>query len=370
MYKNLFMIRFVFFLSLSGFIFSCSSSGDDTGKALPSATGKSGDIIIIMDSLQWKDELGKEVRKIFEAEMNGLANAEPMFNLIWVHPNKKIKLLTQIRNLVYVFALDKASSGTRVITDNLSEKTISSIRSDSSFYLVNKKNEYARGQEVMYLFGNTTSELIHHLRRDGQRIQDFFNTAERQRMMTSIKKTVATKSHTELLKRDYNITLHFPTGFKLVQQESDFIWFRSPEAEIDKNFFMARKPYKSEYQLMPDSIIAWRESLCKNYLFEDPDMPESYIVTELEIPFIPVRARQVNFNDKFGMELRGLWRTNTKTMGGPFISYAFVNEADNYVYYLEGFIYSPAKKQRELIREMGAIAYTFEASSSTTTVKK
>lgn len=364
------MLRFILFFFLILFVLSCSTSSDDSGENLPAATGKSGDIIILMDSLQWKDQLGEEVRKIFASEVNGLPNGEPMFNIIWVHPNKKIKLLTQIRNLVYVFTLDQAGSGTRSITDNLSKETISSIQSDSSFYLVNKKNEYARGQEVMYLFGNTTSELIHHLKRDGQRIQDFFNNAERQRMLASIKKTSSTKIHTELVKKEYKIGLQFPAGFKLAQQEKDFIWFRSPEAEIDKNFFMARKPYTSEYQLMPDSIITWREEICKKYLFEDPDMPQSYIVTELDIPFIPVRARQVNFNDKFGMELRGLWRTNTKTMGGPFISYTFVNEVDNHLYYLEGFVYSPAKKQRELIREMESIAYTFEALKANSDTSK
>lgn len=361
MRKNITMLRFILFFSLILFVFSCSTSSDDSGENLPIATGKSGDIIILMDSLQWKDQLGEEVRKIFAAEVNGLPNGEPMFNIIWVHPSKKIKLLTQIRNLVYVFTLDQAGSGTRAITDNLSKETISSIQSDTSFYLVNKKNEYSRGQEVMYLFGNTTPELIHHLQRDGQRIQDFFNNAEKQRMVTSIKKTNSTKIHSELLKKEYRVSLQFPAGFKLVQQEKDFIWFRSPEAEIDKNFFLARKPYESEYQLMPDSLIAWRGEICKKYLFEDPDVPESYLVTELAIPFIPVRARQVNFNGKFGMELRGLWRTNTKTMGGPFICYAFVNEVDNHIYYLEGFVYSPAKKQRELIREMESIAYTFEA---------
>lgn len=349
---------------------ACTSTPEQRAQNLPVATGKSGDVLILMDSLQWKSELGEEVRKIFSPEVDGLPRSEAMFKVIWVHPSKKIKLLTQIRNLVYVFALDQAGAGTRAITENLSESTINNIKSDTSFYLVNKKNEYSRGQEVMYLFGNTTQELIHHLKRDGKLIQDFFNNAEKQRMIASITKTVATKNLTASLKKDYQISLNFPSGFQQAQKEKDFVWFRSPETEIDKNFFIARKPYESEYQLLPDSLLAWRESICRQYIFEDPEMSQSYITTERSIPFNPVKAKQVNFNGAFGMEIRGLWRTNNKTMGGPFISYSFVNEADKHLYYLEGFVYSPGKPQRELIREMEAIAYTFSAVQAQASTKK
>lgn len=363
------MSRFIVIIIIGLLTYACTSTPEERAENLPAATGKSGDVLILMDSTQWKSELGEAVRNIFSSEVSGLPRNEPVFKVIWVHPSSKIKLLTQIRNLVYVFALDQASAGTRSITQNLSEETIKNIKSDSSFYLVNKKNEYSRGQEVMYLFGNTTEELIHHLKRDGERIQDFFNNVEKQRMMTSINKTSTTKNHTALLQKEYQISLHFPAGFQLVQKEKDFVWFRSPESEIDKNFFIARKPYTSEYQLLPDSLLDWRESICQKYLFEDPDMPQSFITTERSIPFNPVKAKQVNFNGVFGMEIRGLWRTNNKSMGGPFISYSFVNEADKHIYYLEGFIYSPGKPQRELIREMEAIAFTFKTFANTSASK-
>lgn len=369
MIKKASMSRFIAIVIIGLLTYACTSTPEQRVQNLPSSTGKSGDVLILMDSTQWKSELGEAVRNIFSPEVAGLPRSEEMFKVIWVHPSNKIKLLTQIRNLVYVFALDQASSGTRSIIDNLSEETINSIKTDSSFYLVNKKNEYSRGQEVMYLFGNTTQELIHHLKRDGDRIQDFFNNVEKQRMMASIIKTSATRNHTALLQKEYQVSMHFPAGFQLVQKEKDFVWFRSPETEIDKNFFIGRKPYESEYQLLPDSLLAWRESICSKYIFEDPDMPSSFITTERSIPFNPIKAKQINFNGGFGMEIRGLWRTNNKTMGGPFISISFVNEVDKHIYYLEGFVYSPGKPQRELIREMEAIAYTFAPFQSVSASK-
>jgi hypothetical protein len=63
------------------------------------------------------------------------------------------------------------------------------------------------------------------------------------------------------------------------------------------------------------------------------------------------------------MELRGLWRTNNKSMGGPFISYALVDQDRGLLYYIEGFTFSPGKPQREIIRELEAILKTFQTSS-------
>jgi Domain of unknown function (DUF4837) len=361
------MLRYTAFIFLFYTFLSCTNSTSE--RALPKSTGKSGDIIILMDSLQWKNDLGHELRKIFNADAPGLPHDETVFNAVWVQPNKKIKLLTQIRNLVYVFTLDQKSAGTRVITENLSAETINKIKNDSSFFLVNNQNEYSKGQEVLYLFGRTEEELMAHLQRDGEKIQGFFNSVERQRILATIKKTVSTKNLTATLEKDFGISLALPAGFSLADRQGDFIWFRFPEAEIDRSLFVARKPYERETQLHPDSVVAWRDEICQRYLFEDPEILQSYITTERDIPFNPVISKKVNLNGRFAIETRGLWRTNTRTMGGPFVSYAFVNQKDNQLYYIEGFVYSPGKNQRELIRELEAIAYSFEDAKPITEAK-
>ncbi|MCE2732678.1 MAG: DUF4837 family protein [Chryseotalea sp.] len=349
---------------------TCTPSNDDSGKGKPKATGRSGDMIILMDSLQWRNELGEEVQKIFRREMDGLPRPEYNFNVKFVHPNKKIKLLTQIRNLVYVFTLDKRSAGTKAITDNLSDETLSRIENDTSFFIVNKSNEYSRDQEVLYLFGRNENELVQHLQKNRKQIEEFFNKAERKRIQEGMQPVTSTASLKKVLAERFQLKGLFPAGYKVADERPDFAWFRSPEAEIDKNFFIATKPYTSEYQLLPDSILQWRESITSSYIFEDPDQPSSYITVERDIPFNPIKSTQVNLNNKFAMELRGLWRTNTRTMGGPFLGYAFVNPQNNVLVYIEGFVFSPGKPQRELIREMEAIAYSIDPIQKPKSEKK
>ena len=127
------MNRIILIALLSVSAVGCDNKKEKNSAYLPKATGKPGDIILIMDSVQWKGELGSELRKIFRKEVPGLPQKEPMFNLIWVHPSR-LKLLTQIRNLVYVFTLDQESTGSKILRRDFTPETLEKIKSDTSFY--------------------------------------------------------------------------------------------------------------------------------------------------------------------------------------------------------------------------------------------
>lgn len=327
---------------------------------LPKAGGKPGEIVLIVDSLQWKGTLGSELKKIFRAEVPALPQDEPMFTVIWAHPERNLKLLTQLRNLVYVFTLDQKTAGSRLLIKGFGPETIARIQRDTSFYLSTIKDEYARGQEVMYLFAPTEEALINHLKKNGKQIIDHFNTLERNRLASTLFNSKSALGVTSFLRREQNIEIKVPVGYQLADKQSDFVWLRQIDPDKDKDIFITWKPYESEYQLLPDSIIAWREAIAKKYLFEDPQNPISYLVTETENA--DVFSRQVNFNKHFAMEIRGLWRTNNNTMGGPFLGYTLADQPKGLLYYIEGFAYAPGKDKREYMRELEAILWSFKTS--------
>jgi hypothetical protein len=351
------LLLFLFFIVAA---LACNTSGKPDAENLPPATGRPGDMIVILDSVQWRGELGSTLRQIFREEVQGLPREQSMFDVTWVYPRKGFTLLTQIRNLVIVFTLDQNTRGSQIMKKSFTEETLERIKSDTSFYMFTDKDQYSRGQDIMYLFGRTQEELINHLQRDRKKIQAFFNNAEKTRLQTSLLKTVSTKGVTEFLRKEQNCELRVPFGYKLADKTDDFIWLRHMDAQVDKDIFITWKKYESQYQLLPDSIIAWRDKTAEHYLFEDPDQPDSYLVTETSVPFRPVISKQVTLNGHFAMELRGLWKTNNNTMGGPFIGYAVVDEKAGLLYYIEGFAYSPGKPQREIIRELEAILWTFK----------
>ncbi len=352
------MIRFIFAFIFIAAITACSS--DKKPANLPKATGKPGDIILYMDSIQWKGELGDEVRTIFQAEAPGLPQQEPMFKLIWVHPTNGKTLLTQIRNLVYVFTLDQPTLGSKALRKNFSPETLDKIKNDSSFYLSTKTDEFSRGQHVMYLFGDTQQNLIEHLKKNKQNIIDYFNVVEKKRLQANLLKTGSTKGVTAFLRTEQQCEIHVPLGFRLADKRDDFTWLREIDANMDRDIFISSKPYTSESQFSKDSLVAWRNTIAKKYLFEDPANPISYLVTEEEEA--EVLARPMKLNDHYAVELRGLWRTNTHTMGGPFLSYTLIDEPRGLLYYIEGFAYAPGKDKREIMRELETVLFTFKTS--------
>lgn len=355
------------------FILLASLFGCGTGKNkeyLPKATGRSGDIVVVIDSMQWKGPVGDALRKVLSVDVPGLPREESRFNVINVHPSDKLYSLLQLRNLIYAFTLDQTTPGTKKIISGFTPETIEEIKSDTSYYVYTEKDVNSKGQEVMYLFGQTEEMLVQHINENGQNIADYFNDLERRRLEEKLFKTNSTQGITDFLIKEQQCAIELPIGFKLADKQSDFIWFRQIELEVDNNVFLTWKPYESEYQLLPDSLIAWRDEVAKKYLYEDPDNPVSYILTETEVPFNPVIARQSKIRDHYAMELRGLWRTNNKSMGGPFVGYALVDQDRGLLYYVEGFTFSPGKPQREIMRELETIVKTFRTSAEVEEPKK
>jgi hypothetical protein len=345
------------------FLVSACADGDKTGANLPPASGRSGDIFLIMDSAQWKGPLGNVIDSLFSAEMEGLPRKESIFHMRWIDPRKLNFVLKQRRNLIFAVTLDQRSAGAGIIKRTFTPESLEKIKTDPTLFSQNVKNVFAKNQEVLFLFSKTEKELIQHIRTHGSKLIDYFNLRERERLTTSLYKSGQVKGVPQILRKEFQCEMKIPFGYQLVQHESDFLWLRQINPRDDKDIFIARKKYVSPDQFKKDSLITFRDEVCKKYLFEDPERLDTYLITETSIPFKPVLIREINFNKKFAVEMKGLWRTNNLTMGGPFLGYAMVDEPLGYLYYVEGFTFAPGKDQREIMRELETILYTFRTSN-------
>ena len=351
------MKKILFILIITGSFIACS---DKKSENLPPAAGVSGDMYLVMDSVQWKGQLGITLDSTFNSEMKGLPRPEYLYNMHWIDPRKLNFILKQRRNLIFATTLDKSSHGASIIKKIFTPDFIAKMKSDPTLYVTTSKNVFAKGQEVMYLFGNNEKELLANIRKNRQQLVDYFDKTERERLTKSLFKSGQLKGLSDWMKKNMQADIQIPFGYKLVINEKDFVWVRQINPRDDKDIFIARKKYTSPDQFKKDSLIKFRDEVCKKYLFEDPEVSNSYLITETTVPFLPVESRQINFKNHFSMETRGLWRANNYSMGGPFVSYALVDEATGYFYYLEGFTFSPSRSQREIMRELETILFTFK----------
>lgn len=360
MYKNMFMKRVLF----SGFIIILIWSCSNNKESLPPASGLTGDMYLVMDSTQWYGPLGNTIDSLFRIEMAGLPRTESIFRMRWIDPRKLNFVLEQRRNLIFAVTLDSRSTGSNILKRNFTPESLQKIKTDPSAFVLTMPDVYAKGQEVMYLFGNTEKELLNNIRTKGQHLIDHFNRKEKERLSLSLYKSGQITGVSDWLQTNMECDIKIPFGYKLVINNMEFLWMRQINPADDKNIFIASVPYHSQDQFQKENLIALRDEFCKKYLFEDPEVANSYLITETTIPFIPVTTKEVSLSGNYAVELRGLWRANNFSMGGPFVGYALVDEPKGKLYYIEGFTYSPSKDQREIMRELETILGTFRTSES------
>jgi hypothetical protein len=347
-------------------IISCSSdknNGERDTRLLRQSSGRSGEVILVMDSTLYNDEVGSAIKDVFTGEVEGLPREEPYFKLSQVQPQKLNNVLKEVRNLIFVMTLENTSAGNKRVKQYFSKSSLKQIEEQPDLFMYTAKDVYAQDQQVLYLFSKTGDNLAEKIRANEEQLRAILNKVERERLEEGLFKAKVAEGLSQALVEKHQFYMKIPFGYKLVENEDQFIWFRQINDESDKNIFITYRPYTSESQFKKQQIIALRDSIAREKLFEDPDLPNTHLITETGVPFKPVVTKEVNFNNHYAIEMRGLWRTKTASMGGPFISYILVDENIGRLYYIEGFLYSPGKAQREFMRELEVILRTFESRS-------
>ncbi len=338
---------------------SCKEGQDKDASNLPVARGAGGEVVLVMDSAAWEGKLGEEIRETFMKAMPGLPQPEPYFDLRRVDPAKLNNVLRSARNMLYVTTLDNESPSGRRIRSYFTENSIKQIQADSNLFMYPKRNEFARGQDVLYLFGNTEQELLNNLADNRDQVRSYFDNIERDRIQQKMYSAGEDKKLSGRILQEHQFSIRVPFGYKQVPLENaeNFVWLRQLGQDIDRSVFVYYQDYTSEAAFHPDSILALRNKVTRQYIADSKDV---YMVMQEQVP---VDFDTVTFRGKYALEARGLWKLNNNSMGGPFLSYTFVDQDLGRLYYIEGFVYSPGKDKRPYIREIDAILDTFKTAS-------
>jgi len=338
-----------------------AACGND-GKNKPTAKGLVGDLYVIMDSSQQKGQIGRLLDSLLRAEMPGLPREESIFKIHWVDARRLNYALKDRRNMIYVMTLDRRTQGSTIVRKMFTDESLKIIQENPDEFMSTATNVASRGQEVAFVFGKDEKTLIRNLKAKGSQLVNYFETKEKERLTQSLFKSGRMQGISNILEKNFSCSMKIPFGYKLADQSDDFLWIRQINPRDDKDIFISRKPYTSQADFQREKLIAYRDEVCRKYLFADPDEAASYLMTETTVPYIPVTADTINFNGRFAIQLRGLFRSHTPGVGGPFLGYALVDEGTQSFYYIEGFTISPGRDQREIIRELETILWTFQTS--------
>lgn len=338
---------------------ACQSARDKVkGDLMPLARGEADEIILVIDSALYEGEIGEQLRDMYQQYVRILPQDEYQFSLNKVNPRKLNTVLKNAKNMIFVMTLDNGSLQNKTVREYFTNNSLKMIQRDSSLFYSVRKDEFARGQIVLYLFGQTEAQLAEHLADNRSSLVELFETAVRQRTREKLfKKTKAQMM--KAITEDHGYSLKIPFGYDLAKNLKDFVWVRKLEAESELNVFVYEGPYQSREVFNNTGEL--RDRITSTYL-RDSQKPQLYIQRQ---EIVPVFSERVTFNGSFAVESRGLWAISDMSGGGPFVSYTIVDENTQKLYYVEGYVYSPGTKKKELLREVEAIISTFELPGAT-----
>jgi hypothetical protein len=334
-------------------IWSCEE-GEGSSSTKPKARGAIGEIVLAIDSAKWDGPVGDALKEVFQSDVPGLIRGESMFDIRKIDPSAMSRIFKMSTNIIFVTTFDDKKIGSQNINAIFTKDAKEKAASDPSLYLLRSEDEFAQGQEVIYLFGNNEQQLVENILKNKNKLQNLFQVRERERLQKVLMSRKS--SEARVASESLGLAINAPASYQIVKSEDNFLWLRQPtptNSRPDISLFFYETDYTSEEQAFPDSIMALREKITKKHIFGDPNNQNSYLTIERVDP-TPL-FKNFLIKENFGVEIRGGWKTNNLSMGGSFLAYVIVDAKKGKLYYMEGFVYYPNEAHREAIREIETI---------------
>ena len=321
--KHLIIISLL--LLVSG-LSSCDSRRGGSS-SLTRATGIAYEVIVVMDKALWDGNAGNAIREELTSPVPYLLNSESSMRYTYVRPDLFSGFLKSVRNILIV---------------NINNNVYTKVS------LASEANKWARGQSVVYLNSPDVQSVETYLSDNYRAIVNFFDKEEMKRTADFLRDSY---SHVvmEKVRDKFGIELYAPTEILSHKEGDDCLWFSNNTANGRMDLLIYSFPYVDKNTFTLEYLVAKRDSMAKKMV--PGSFENTYMSTEKRV----VDYYPSSLNDKYCGILRGLWRMEGgDMMGGPFVSYARVDEANKRVIVTEGFVYEPQKNKRNYIRRIEA----------------
>lgn len=327
MSKNL--LGIIIILASSIFI-SCDEMNE---RVLPSCTGKSGDLLIIADSACYNHETGQAIKDIFSAEVEGILQREPKFNLIQVPHRSFARIFHPIRNILMV-----------------------KIEPESKIKLTVNQDVWSESQLFITVTAPSDKLAAQTINKNAKSLLAYFNDKETERLQEKYSVNSNSKN-AKYLDKHLGIRLNMDELYVVAAEDSGFVWMRKEKDvgghPVSQGIIIYTYPYTSDSTFKVSELVKMRNFYTSKYVKGGNE--NTYMVSFAD--FTPVQ-NEISFKSIYVNELRGWWDMKNGFMGGPYINYSMVDEKNNRVICIDGYVYCPKFDKREYLREQEALIKT------------
>lgn len=311
------------------FLLSCGN----TGRVLPSATGARFELLIVMDDAEWKRPVGEELFNLFDQPMEALPQPEPMMKISHVNRAQFSDILKPSRNIIYT---------------DISEERYTQGK------ITYSRDYYAYPQAFVRITAPNEEAFMNALKDHGQDIVEYFIKSERDRIMVFHKKDLNNTAVREV-REMFNIEVDIPVDLKRATKADHFYWITNDNAYTNLNLVIYSYPYTDPNTFTYEFLTAKRDSVMKHHV--PGEYEGSYMGTEYK--YAKPIMRTISMNGEYTLEIKGLWKMiDGAAMGGPYYSITRLDEVNQMVITVEGFVFAPATNKRNPIRTLQAVVHS------------
>ena len=311
-----------------------SSTSDKVGikenpSNLPNSVGKTSELLVVMNEGLWEAQPGDTVREFFQQKVPRLPQVEPMFSTPNVNLSALNKRMFKNHRNLFIVDIDKSRF--------------------NKPYIETKQDLWAFPQRVIRINAPHLKGFYSLFQEHKKAFMRLFHENEIRRLQITFSQAASTEIRNTLMK-NYEISMVFPDGFFVAKQLENFAWIRKETRKYGQGMLLRVEPYKDTSQFTTQAILSRRNTITKNFI---PGPTEgSYMITS---DVVSPKVERTTFKDLFAVRIRGLWELENGFLGGPYMSYTFVNENNGKLYTLDSYVYAPGQDKRDKLLQMEAI---------------
>jgi hypothetical protein len=299
---------------------------------MPSVTGKTGELIVVMDTSKFRGQVGLPIKKKLSSVFKGLPQPEPIFDLINI-PSKAFEKGFKTHRNVLRINVDAKYTEPRFVV---------------------RRGVYSKSQILIEAQAPSDTALKRLFREKGDVAARRFIESEWNRYLKAYK-GLRDQGLNKHLREKFNIEMVIPKGFQLALDTTNFTWIEKEDPDYTQGFLVYKYPYEGEETFTLGYQIQMRDRFIKKFV--PGPSPGSYMVTEtLVTPFFEKKR----VNDHTVYEMRGLWKVKNDFMGGPFVAYSIFDENTGNVVTVDAFVYAPRFDKRDYVRQMEAMLQSLQ----------
>ncbi len=307
------------------------SAGTLNVNQLPNSSGSAGEVLVVMDNYNWKNNAGDLMRKTLEQEFPALTQPEPIFDVVHITEGAFDDIFTFHRTIIQVD-----------IDPEIKEAS-----------LKYGENIWAKPQLVIKLEAPDSYSLETLIEKEQNNILKSIRDYDRKRLQDVYKSSTDLEIKDLLTK--YNIKMFVPRGYNVDFSNNEFTSISIETPKTSQVIFVYEYPLKGINTMQTSRIIEKRNAFLKKYT---KGTRENSYITTAEI-FPPI-TYDIRIKGREIVEVRGWWELHNGFMGGPFISHSIVDKKRNKVVVADAYVYYPNNKKRNIIRQLEAIIYSMD----------